>query len=338
MPKQIAKNVPSRARPDGVPQRSSRATLRHDGTHWFLDAQFDEAGQKVPPGVVPALENAIAIVAYLNSKGSRPANLAEITSSLGISKSHCHSLLKTLVYFDWVAFDADTKVYRLQSGILSDTSSLLNQPILGAIRPLLAALVERVKIPCVVSEPLLDGSFVVVERFNARHIMEVSFPIGHRFPRDACAQMRAHLAWQSTEQIDAWMQHWSPVRYTESTLLDAASIRAEIGATRRRGYSRSVGEFTDGLMAMGLPIFDRSGRVVYIFHCSSLVSILLPREEEVARDMQRTAGEIHRTIVARAPPDFPDGLRGVIDGLTGTSLASDIAPFRLARRNLHPER
>jgi DNA-binding IclR family transcriptional regulator len=58
-------------------------------------------------------------------------------------------------------------------------------------------------------------------------------------------------------------------------------------------------------MAMALPIFDRSGRVAYIFNISSLIGILQPREEEVAREMQRTAAQIRRAIAASIPPDFP---------------------------------
>lgn len=289
----------------GLPRGSSGAQLRHDGTHWLLRAEANDAGRKSPPGIVPALENAVAIIDYLNQEAPRPAGLAEIAGTLGISRSHCHSLLKTLTHFDWLHFDEATKVYRLQSGILSSASSLLNSPIIGVIRRHLEALVERTQVPCILSEPLADDSFVVIDRFNARHVMEVSFPIGHRFPRHACAQMRAYLAWQTPERLDVWMQDWSPVHYTNRTLLDAASVRAEIEATRRRGYSRSVGEFVDGLMALALPIFDRVGRVAYIFNCSSLIGVLAAREAEIAGEMQRTAADIHQAIVAKTPPDFP---------------------------------
>jgi DNA-binding IclR family transcriptional regulator len=306
MPRRSAQRLPEEADATAdIPRRSPRTALRRDGAQWYLDARSDDPIRKSAPGIVPALENAIAIVGYLNYKAPRPASLAEITAALSISKSHCHSLLKTLTYFDWLQFDDETKVYRLQSGILSDASSLLNAPILGIVRPLLAELAERVHLPCVLAEPLADGSFVVVERFNTAHILEVSFPIGHRFPRDACAQSRAYLAWQSAEQLDLWMEQWSPVRYTERTPLTAAAIRAAIGEARRRGDSRSVGEFADGLMALALPIFDRAGRVAYVFNCSSLISVLEPREAEVAREMQRTAAQVHRAILARVPPDFP---------------------------------
>jgi DNA-binding IclR family transcriptional regulator len=299
MPKQLSSEKQKR------PSPASGARLHYEGDHWMLSAGGQFVSERDAPGIVPALENGIAIIAYLNRKAPRAAGLAEISSTIGISKSHCHSLLKTLTHFDWLSFDEDTKTYRLQSGIISDASSLLNSPIINVIRPLLAELVQRLELPCVLSEPMSDDSFVVVDRINAHHIMEVSFPMGHRFSRNAAAQMRAYLAWQNPERIDRWMQDWHPVAYTESTVMDAAALRAEIGATRRRGYARSVGEFTEGLMALALPIFDRSGQVAYVFNISSLVNTLLPREQDVAREMQRTAAHIHRALAARVPPDFP---------------------------------
>lgn len=287
------------------PATASNAKLLYEGDHWLLSPGNDFNAAKAAPGIVPALENGIAIISLINRRAPRAASLAEISSTLGISRSHCHSLLKTLTHFEWLSFDEGTKTYRLQAGILSDASSLLNSPAINVIRQQLAALVERIALPCVLSEPLSDDSFVVIDRFNAHHIMEVSFPVGHRFPRNAAAQMRAFLAWQTPERIDRWMQDWHPAAYTERSLMDSQQLRAEIGATRRRGYARSVGEFTEGLMAMALPIFDRSGRVIYLFNVSSLVGTLQPREEEVAREMKRTAGQIHRAIAANAPPDFP---------------------------------
>lgn len=285
--------------------KATNAKLQREGDHWLLSAGNDYVHTPRAPGIVPALENGIAIISYLNRKAPRAATLAEMSSTLGISRSHCHSLLKTLTHFEWLSFDDETKMYRLQSGILSDTSSLLNSPIISVVRPLLTELVERLELPCVLSEPMSDDSFIVIDRFNAHHILEVSFPVGHRFPRNAPAQMRAYLAWQTPERIERWMQEWHPIAYTETSTTDAQVLRAEIGATRRRGYARSLGEFTDGLMALALPIFDRSGRVVYVYNISSLMGTLLPREEEVAREMKRTASLIHRAIAASVPLDFP---------------------------------
>lgn len=290
----------------GARSSSSRAELLHDGTHWLLQARDDQdVGVAPPAGSVPALVNAIAVISHLNNVAPRSASLAEISSTLGISKSHCFSILKTLVYFDWLHFDATTKFYRLRSGILRDASSLLHHStMMMDVREALVRLAEQSRFPCVLSQPLADDTFVVIDKFNVPHVMEVSFPIGHRFSRNACAQMRAFLAWQPAERIDRWFEGWRPARYTDRTLTDEDAIRAEIAATRQRGYARSVGEFTEGLMALALPIFNREGEVAFIFNCSSLIPVLEKCEVEVAGHMVRTMLEIHRTLGSRPPPDL----------------------------------
>ncbi len=299
---------PSPPPPTSSPEvASSTAELRQDGLHWVLrPSDPPDFARNAPLGVVPALERAIAIIAYLNRAAPRPVALAELSATLEISKSHCFSLLKTLVHYDWLHFDAATKTYRLQSGILRDAASVLNDSAtIELVRPALATLVDRVRVPCLLSRPLVDDSFVVVDRFDAGCDLEIAVPVGHRFPRDACAQMRAYLAWSDEERVERWFRSWHPLRYTERTLIDAGAIRAEIAATRRRGYARSLGEFTDGLMALALPLFDRHGEVAFVFNCSSLLPMLKPRETDVASAMIETARDIHRALGAPVPKDFP---------------------------------
>src|SRR5262249_22615963 len=80
-----------------------------------------EARQKL----VPALAHAIAIINFLNERGSQGATLAELSSSLRITKSHCRAILLTLVHVGWVKFDERAKAYQLYSGLLASGSSLL---------------------------------------------------------------------------------------------------------------------------------------------------------------------------------------------------------------------
>ncbi|HMR33487.1 MAG TPA: IclR family transcriptional regulator [Geminicoccaceae bacterium] len=282
--------------------------LRQSGSRWLLTAQDDEMHPPLPaPGLVPAVENAVAIINFINRASAHMASLTEIVIALSISKSHCHSILKTLTYFGWLKFDPRTKAYHLNSGLLASASSLLGSPVLDTIRHELRQLVRRTEIPAVLTQPQADDTFIVVDKFNGAQSMEVSFPIGHHFPRDATANMRAYLAWQPESVIDRWMKDWRPVRYTSATLMTEADVRAEIAATRKRGYARSVGELTEGLMALGMPIFDRHGEVIYIFTCSGLLPTLASREEMLAREIVRTAASINRAILARVPNDFPMG-------------------------------
>ena len=284
--------------------RSSGAELQHDGQHWLLMPRMSEQPARTRPGLVPALENSIAILQYLNDTAPHEASLAEIVAALGISKTHCHSILKTLVHFEWLKYDQRSRTYRLHSGIFTSASSLLNSPVMDAVRRHLTALVHRVDIPCLLTQPMNDGTYIVIDKFNGPTSMELSFPVGHRFPRDACAQMRAYLAWQPSERVDAWFQSWQPTRYTSRSPLTEADVRAGIEATRRRGYAVSKGEFTEGIMAIALPIFDRDGEVAYVFNCSFMVDRFLPLEEAVAREMLIALRDIHRETLAR-PPAVP---------------------------------
>ncbi len=282
-----------------------RSELRQEGSRWLLTAQDDQTARPAAPGLVPALENAIAIIDYINHVPPHIASLAELSTKLGISKSHCHSILKTLTHFGWLRFDPRAKTYELNSGLVASASSLLGSPVIERIRAEVTAFVRRAGISAVLAQTQGDDTFIVVDKFNAPQAMEVSFPIGHHFPRDSTANSRAYLAWQPAEKIEAWLAAWEPVRYTSATLLSKDAVRAEILATRKRGYARSAGEFTEGLMALGMPIFNRHGEVDYVVTCSGLMATLAPLEETIARDLIRSAIAINRAVQGRMPPDFP---------------------------------
>lgn len=282
-----------------------RSHLRQEGNRWQLVAQDQALPRTEAPGIVPALENAIAILDYINRTPPHVASLAEISSKMRISKSHCHNILKTFVHFGWLKFDERGKTYELGSGIIAVASSLHGAPVLDRIRAELTRLVLRIGIPAVLAQPQPDDTFVVIDKFNLPNAMEVSFPIGHHFPRDSTANSRAYLAWQSPERIEAWLRSWKPVQYTPATPVAETDVREQILATRRRGYARSVGEFTEGLMALGMPIFDKNGEVAYVFTCSGLLSNMMPREQILADEVIRTASAINRAVLGRTPPDFP---------------------------------
>ena len=288
------------------PNDLASTVLQRDGARWLLRETSPPAlAPTISLGLVPALEKAIRIIALINAS---PAGLAlpTISKATEITRSHCHAILKTLVAQGWLAYDDRLKTYRLQTGILRDTSSILtttNQ--LSLVRPVLDRLAREVGIPVVLSQPLVDGSFLIIEKFSTPHIVEVSFPVGFRAPRDAAAQMRANLAWRSPAEIERRLSEWVPKRYTDRSPLDRETLRREIAATRRRGYARNRGEFTEGLMALALPIFDRGGQPFLIFNCASLMSIMAECERKVAAAMLAAAHEIHEALGSAVPADFP---------------------------------
>ncbi len=285
-------------------QPLARETLRHDGTHWLVSPQGGNPPRQPGPGLVPALDKAIAVIEYLNAHEVGKVSLAELASNLQITKSHCHSILKTLLAYDWLRFDDLSKTYELHSGIFGSISRLLGTPAIDIIRREVGVFVEKVRFPCVLSQPLADDSFMLVDKFHDPMRMEVSLPMGYRYPRDACAQMRAYLGWATRERIADWMKAWTPTPYTKLTPVTASEVITKIAETRIKGYAVSRGEFTEGLMAIAVPIFDRDRRVEYILNCSAPVAVLDGVEAEVASEIRATVDRIHRQTLARPPEDF----------------------------------
>lgn len=282
-----------------APAEKSRADQLAGGGSGHPDGK-----QQYPQGVVPALANSLMIVALLNSRAPEPQTLAEISRALGITKSHCHSILRTLVYFGWVAFDDRRKTYALQSSALSDLSSLLNSPALETIRNVLTALVEEIDVPCVLSQPLADRSFVVIDTFRSRSYVQVFYPAGHRFPSDAVAHMRVMLAWGDPAATEAYLRTWKPTRYTERTVVDIEGVSAEVEATRKRGYALSLGEFTDGMTAIAAPLFDRNGEIAYVASFSYLSTDQFFDEGRIAASLRKAIDRIHQSTQASPPYPF----------------------------------
>ncbi|WP_366655642.1 IclR family transcriptional regulator [Fodinicurvata sp. EGI_FJ10296] len=291
---------------DGEPEILAPEELVQQDGKWFLRHRNKSATWAEPKGSVPALDKGIRILAFLNEQENAGSTLAAIASTLNITRSHCHGLLKTLVAHDWLYFDERAKAYRLNAGVLRDFSSLLDdRSHVAFVRPYLESVCRQTGVPTIVSRVLPDGSFVVADKVSAPLEMEISYPIGHWFPRDAPVQMRAHLAWRSPDEIDAWFSQWEPHQYSHRTVTDRADIQTELIETRRRGYARSIGEFTDGLMALALPIFSPNGAVQFIISCISTYPTLVQKEAGTVAELVKAASEIHGLFGSIIPDDFP---------------------------------
>lgn len=276
--------------------------------HWVLEA-VRQASVQDEQVLVPAVDKAVRIMALIN-RNEAGLTLAEIARETQTTKSHCHGILKTLCHHNWLVFIEASKRYRLHIGLIRDLSGVLKEEISFAhMRPVLERLSEAVGSSCVLSKPLPDGTFLVVDKVSDRQSIEISYPMGYRLPADAPAHMRANLAWRPDSEIDAWFIREKPKRYTAHTVIRANEARAEVQATRRRGYARSNGEFTDGLMAIAMPVFDQAGQVAFICDCVGTVPIMEEKEAKVFKEMTLAVDGLHRLIGSRVPSDFPRPLQ-----------------------------
>lgn len=252
---------------------------------------------------MPAVTKALAIVRFLNSASSSGASLHAIATSLGITKSHCHNILKTLAQEHWLIYDGERRTYSLAPRLLADVSRLLERqsPSL-VIRDELVKLSRATGSPCLLTRVERDGSFVVIDKAEEAGEMFVSVPIGHRFPPDAPAQMRVRLAWMSQKQRTEELARWRPRAYTNTTLVDKRLVLQEIEATRRRRYSVSRAEFSRGVMTLAVPIFDPFGDVQMVLQSPGLMEKVVENEAALAADVVETGSRLNAIFGVTCDP------------------------------------
>jgi IclR family transcriptional regulator, pca regulon regulatory protein len=117
---------------------------------------------------------------------------------------------------------------------------------------------------------VLDGvEIVYVARTSVRTLLRLEAHVGSRFPAHATSTGRVLLAGVSGERLQRYFENANLEALTERTVTDPSKLRALIEESRRSGYSAVEDELAYGVIALAVPVFDQTGRVVAALNSSS---------------------------------------------------------------------
>jgi len=182
-----------------------------------------------------------------------------LSRHLGYSKSMVHRIATTLAHHGLLEFDARTSNYRIGPliGALAQ-NGLREQQLIAIARPFLA---EACAITAeTVSLAELDGNEgLCIDFAESPQAMKMTFYRGEKFALNAGAIGKGLLAFQPDDFIERYIGSAVFERYTENTILDADSLRAEIGRIRQTGVAFSDSEITPGAASVCVPVFETDG-------------------------------------------------------------------------------
>jgi IclR family transcriptional regulator, pca regulon regulatory protein len=116
---------------------------------------------------------------------------------------------------------------------------------------------------------VLDGTDTVyIARASIRTLMRLEAHVGSRFPAHATSTGRALLAGLSAERLQHYFDTAILQALTDRTVTDPLKLRQLIEDCRRSGYSAVEDELAYGVVALAVPVFDQSGRVVAALNSS----------------------------------------------------------------------
>jgi IclR family transcriptional regulator, pca regulon regulatory protein len=114
-----------------------------------------------------------------------------------------------------------------------------------------------------------DTEIVYVARASIRTLVRLEAHVGSRFCAYATSTGRVLLAGLSAHHLQRYFDTVKPEALTDRTVTDPAKLRQIIEECRRTGYSAVEDELAYGVVALAVPVFNQSGRVVAAVNSSS---------------------------------------------------------------------
>jgi DNA-binding IclR family transcriptional regulator len=211
-------------------------------------------------GGVKSADRVMAVLDLVAESGS--LSFGEIATRLALPKSSAHALLQTMHARGYLAFDEESKAYRLGTRIweLANVHHGI-EDLRTVIKPLMDALVERTGET--VQLAILEGiEAVYLEQSQSPHPMKLTSRAGVRLPAHTSAIGKALLASLEPADAERRLDGAALVRLTDNTIGDVPRLLEELERVRRQGYSLDNEEFAIGLRCVAMPVLDAQGKTI----------------------------------------------------------------------------
>jgi DNA-binding IclR family transcriptional regulator len=190
-------------------------------------------------------------------------SLSEICAGLGLPKSSGHALLTTLKQRGYLRGGRRERTYRLGPALFEIGSAYISGTDLVSDGQ---AIVWETSRACdeTVHLAVLDGADVlyVVKEEGTRTVRMVS-AVGRRFPAYGTGVGKMLLsALDDGALAERYPDDAALPALTPRTISDPRALRAEVAATRARGYAFDHEESTPGLCCVAAPVYGAAGAMV----------------------------------------------------------------------------
>jgi DNA-binding IclR family transcriptional regulator len=185
--------------------------------------------------------------------------LADISQRLGLHKSTAHRLLSLLKKKGLVVTEPGSQLYSLGPTLVDLAWVVLRQQDLRTVcHPHMEDL-RRATHETVSLHIRMGDRRVCVEELESDQEVRFAETLGLAAPVHVGAPGKVLLAFLPEAERERLLPTLSLTSITPETITDAGVLRAELAATRTRGYAVSLGERSPWAGAVAAPIFDRRG-------------------------------------------------------------------------------
>lgn len=202
--------------------------------------------------MVKSADRTLEILEVLADTPHRPG-LSELAHQLGIPKSSLHAILHTMAVRGWVETTGDGTRFGIGLRALrAGLAYLEGDDTVTLVAPLLDDLAHE--FGETVHLGRLDRADVVyLAKRDSIHPLRLFSAVGRRLPAHATALGKALLARRTPAQADQLVGP-TPRRLTANTIVNRTALRADLAATRQRGYAVDHEENSEGVVCFGIAL------------------------------------------------------------------------------------
>ncbi len=219
----------------------------------------------------PAISRAAAILRLLG-KSDSPLPLQNIARTLDLVPSTCLYVLRALVTEELVAFDADTKRYSLEAGVLSLARNWLRRDQFNDVaQPILDRISRSYDVTTLGVNMLGLDHMIVVAAAQSSNNFHLSAQVGSRFPALISATGRCIAAF-GDYNLDDLQQSFKTLRWDEAPTFEQWLEQVEHAKTN--GFAIDEGNYISGVTVLSAPVWKTPAKLSHALVAVGLTSAI----------------------------------------------------------------
>jgi DNA-binding IclR family transcriptional regulator len=204
----------------------------------------------------PAISRAAAVLRLLG-KSDVPLGLQSIARELGLVPSTCLYVLRALVAEELVSFDADTKRYALEAGILTLARQWLRRnQFPDLVQPVLDQVAQDFGVTMLGVQIVGLDHIIAVAVSRSGNSIQLSTQVGSRFPALISATGRCIAAFGDYPEAELEAR-FHTLRWDEPPTFE--TWKQQIAETKVQGFGVDESSYISGVTVVAAPIWKRSG-------------------------------------------------------------------------------
>lgn len=239
----------------------------------------------------PAIARAAAILRLLGKRGT-PMGVQAIARELGLVPSTCLYVLRALAEEELVAFDADTKRYALDAGVLTLARQWLRHDAFHELaQPVLDRIAREFGLTTLGAQLFGLDHIIVTAMSQSGAAFQLSTQVGSRFPALVSATGRCIAAFGGWS--DAQLRpRFDKLRWDDAP--DWQTWKAQVEEARSSGVAVDAGHYISGVTVAAAPVWKHEGAPTHALVAIGIGSALredLPRLKTALLSASRSLSE-----------------------------------------------